>query len=174
MIPKVLIIAGPNGAGKTTFARTFLPKEADCPRFINADLIAAGISPFNPEKAALRAGKIMLRELNSATLQKQSFAFETTLASLNYLKHIKHWKQQGYHISLFFLALPNASIAVERVLGRVKQGGHNIKEDVIHRRFSAGLLNFENFYKPAVDSWILYNNHGTIPSLVAWGENKFQ
>ena len=98
MIPKVLIIAGPNGAGKTTFARTFLPKEADCPRFINADLIAAGISPFNPEKAALRAGKIMLKELNSATLQKQSFAFETTLASINYLKHIKHWKQQGYHI----------------------------------------------------------------------------
>ena len=156
MITKVLIIAGPNGAGKTTFARKFLPKEADCPRFINADLIAAGISPFNPEKAALRAGKIMLRELNSATLQKQSFAFETTLASLNYLKHIKHLKQQGYHISLFFLALPNASIAVERVLERGKQGGHNIKEDVIRRRFSAGLLNFENFYKP---------------SLVAWGEN---
>ena len=171
MIPKVLIIAGPNGAGKTTFARTFLPKEADCPRFINADLIAAGISPFNPEKAALRAGKIMLRELNSATLQKQSFAFETTLASLNYLKHIKHWKQQSYHISLFFLALPNASIAVERVLERVKQGGHNIKEDVIRRRFSAGLLNFENFYKPSVDTWILYNNFGLLPSLVAWGEN---
>ena len=117
------------------------------------------------------AGKIMLRELNSATLQKESFAFETTLASLNYLKHIKHWKQQGYHISLFFLALPNASIAVERVLERVKQGGHNIKEDVIRPRFSAGLLNFENFYKPSVDTWILYNNFGLLPSLVAWGEN---
>lgn len=111
---------------------------------------------------------------NVVSFAKLNCTNNTTLASLNYLKHIKHWKQQGYHISLFFLALPNASIAVERVLGRVKQGGHNIKEDVIHRRFSAGLLNFENFCKPAVDSWILYNNHGAIHALVAWGENQFQ
>ena len=98
---KVIIIAGPNGAGKTTFARSFLPAEAQCPRFINADLIAAGLSPFQPEAAAIRAGRLMLEEIDDCVARSESFAFETTLAGLVYLRRIRHWRKLGYHVSLF-------------------------------------------------------------------------
>lgn len=101
---KVIIIAGPNGAGKTTFARSFLPEEAQCPRFINADLIAAGLSPFAPESAAIKAGRVMLEEIAACARRGQSFAFETNLSGLSYLAHIRRWRAQGYHVSLFFLA----------------------------------------------------------------------
>ena len=107
--PKIVIIAGPNGAGKTTFARAFLPQEAQLPRFINADLIAAGLSPFAPDAAAIRAGRLMLDEIAACSAKMESFAFETTLSGLGYLRHIREWKDAGYHVSRFFLALPNAS-----------------------------------------------------------------
>jgi predicted ABC-type ATPase len=149
---KIIIIAGPNGAGKTTFARSFLPEEAQCPRFINADLIAAGLSPFAPEAAAIKAGRLMLEEIAECARRGESFAFETTLSGLGYLAHIRRWREQGYHVSLFFLSLPDADAAVARVAGRVRQGGHHIPEDVIRRRFAAGLRNFEQSYKPAVDA----------------------
>jgi predicted ABC-type ATPase len=123
MSKKIIIIAGPNGAGKTTFARSFLPAEAQCPRFINADLIAAGLSPFAPEAAAIKAGRLMLREMVDCADRGESFAFETTLSGLAYLRHIDDWKSQGYHVSLFFLALPSAEMAIARVAERVKQGG---------------------------------------------------
>ena len=99
---KIIIIAGPNGAGKTTFARAFLPKEADCPRFINADLIAAGLSPFAPEVEAIKAGRLMLQEIAACVARGESFSFETTLSGLVYLKHIEAWRVAGYHVSLFF------------------------------------------------------------------------
>ena len=115
MSKKIIIIAGPNGAGKTTFARSFLPAEARCPRFINADLIAAGLSPFAPEAAAIKAGRLMLQEIAHCAAHGESFAFETTLSGLAYLRHIQEWKGLGYHVSLFFLTLPSADMAIARV-----------------------------------------------------------
>lgn len=168
--PKIVIIAGPNGAGKTTFARAFLPQEAQVLRFINADLIAAGLSPFAPEAAALRAGRLMLDELDACTRRRESFAFETTLAGLAYLRHIGAWRRTGYHVSLFFLALPDPELAVARVAERVRQGGHHIPDDVVRRRFHAGRDNFEQRYRQAVDAWALYDNSGEEPMLIDWGE----
>jgi predicted ABC-type ATPase len=168
---RILIIAGPNGAGKTTFARSFLPAEAHLPRFINADLIAAGLAPFAPETAAIKAGRLMLEEIESCVRRSESFAFETTLSGLGYLRHIKRWRAQGYQVSLFFLCLPNAGTAVARVASRVQQGGHDIPELVIRRRFAAGLHNFHGHYKQVVNDWVLYDNAGDAPIMLEWGEN---
>lgn len=167
---KVVIIAGPNGAGKTTFAREFLPNEANCPAFINADLIAAGLSPFNPEAASVRAGRLMLKEIDEMVRLRKSFAFETTLSGRAYLHKIKQWQMLGYHVKLLFLSLPTADVAVARVAARVSQGGHNIPEAVICRRFKAGMENFESLYRQQVDAWMLYDNSGSRPRIVAWGE----
>lgn len=170
--PKIVIIAGPNGAGKTTFAQAFLPQEAQCPRFINADLIAAGLAPFAPETAAIKAGRLMLQEINGCAQRMESFAFETTLAGQGYLRHIHAWRHSGYHVSLFFLSLPDVQLAIARVAERVSQGGHDISEAVIRRRFSAGRLNFERHYRDAVDAWALYDNAGDEPALIEWGEHR--
>jgi predicted ABC-type ATPase len=144
---KIIIIAGPNGAGKTTFAQEFLPNEAGCADFINADLIARGLSPFVPEKAALQAGKIMLKQIAANVSAQRSFAFEATLAGLNYARHIPRWRKAGYQVKLVFLSLPSADLAVARVAARVRQGGHSVPEPVIRRRFDAGLQNFHAVYK---------------------------
>lgn len=171
MRKQIIIIAGPNGAGKTTFARSFLPEEAQLPRFINADLIAAGLSPFAPEAAAVKAGRLMLEEIATCVQRGESFAFETTLAGLGYLRHIERWHAQGYHISLFFLMLPKVETAIARVAERVRQGGHDIPEPVIRRRFAAGLHNFNLRYKANVDSWAIYDNTDAQPVLLEWGES---
>jgi predicted ABC-type ATPase len=168
--PKILIIAGPNGAGKTTFARAFLPQEAQLPRFINADLIAAGLSPFAPEDAALRAGRLMLEEMDACTARRESFAFETTLSGLAYLRRIRLWRQVGYHVSLFFLTLPTPELAIARVAERVLQGGHDIPIDIVRRRFDAGWRNFQQHYRAMVDSWAVYDNAAEEPILIDWGE----
>lgn len=172
MTKKIIIIAGPNGAGKTTFARSFLPQEAQCERFINADLIAAGLSPFAPEVAALKAGRLMLAEIDECVHKGESFAFETTLAGLAYLGRIQAWRAAGYHVSLFFLRLPDAETAIARVAERVLQGGHDIPEAVIRRRFATGLRNFEQVYKAAVDAWVEFDNVGAEPVLMQWGERS--
>lgn len=168
---RIIIIAGPNGAGKTTFAREFLPHEAHCPDFINADLIAAGLSPFNPEAAALRAGRLMLEEMASRVAQARSFAFETTLSGSAYARQIPDWRKRGYHVKLVFLSLPSAEMAVARVAARVEQGGHSIPEPVIRRRFETGLRNFHEVYKRLVDAWALYDNSDTFPVLIDRQEN---
>ncbi|HMS16534.1 MAG TPA: zeta toxin family protein [Planctomycetota bacterium] len=172
MSKKIIIIAGPNGAGKTTFARSFLPEEAQCPRFINADLIAAGLSPFAPEAAAFKAGRLMLEEIDECVRKGTSFAFETTLSGMRYLSRIRQWRAQGYHVSLFFLSLPDAEAAIARVAERVRQGGHDIPEPVIRRRFAAGLRNLEQFYKSAVDAWAKFDSVGESPVLLEWGEKQ--
>ena len=172
MSKKIIIIAGPNGAGKTTFARSFLPEEAQCPHFINADLIAAGLSPFAPDQAAMKAGRLMVEEIADCVRKGESFAFETTLSGLSYVFHIREWRALGYHVSLFFLSLPDAETAIARVAERVRQGGHDIPEAVIRRRFIAGQRNFEEAYKSVVDTWAKYNNVGERPELLAWGENE--
>ena len=167
-LKKIIIIAGPNGAGKTTFARDFLPAEAKTLRFINADLIAAGLAPFNPESASFKAGRLMLEEIDECVNAGHSFAFETTLSGLVYLKKIAVWQQLGYQVKLWFLSLPNEEIAVSRVARRVRQGGHNIPEDVIRRRFKAGLENFYKYYSKVVDSWAFLDNYRRPPKLIDW------
>jgi predicted ABC-type ATPase len=169
---KIVIIAGPNGAGKTTFAKEFLVKDADCPYFVNADLIAAGLSPFTPEQAALRAGRLMLEEIREYSRRKSSFAFETTLSGLIYTRYIKEWHETGYLIKLIFLSLPDVEMAIERVKVRVEQGGHNVDESIIRRRFDKGLNNFHNVYKKLVDNWVLYDNSGESPQLIEKGKNR--
>ena len=167
---KVIIIAGPNGAGKTTFAREFLPNEAGCPVFVNADLIAAGLAPFAPEKAAVQAGRLMLQELARHFAARESFAFETTLAGRGYVHHIRAWQAAGYRVKLIFLQLDSPEEAIARVAQRVRQGGHAIPEATIRRRFAAGLENFQRLYAPLVDAWALYDNAGATPVLLDWSE----
>ncbi len=167
---RIIIIAGPNGAGKTTFAREFLPHEASCPVFVNADLIAAGLAPFAPDSVALHAGRVMLQELERRAAARQSFAFETTLSGKTYLRHMARWQAAGYRVKLIFLKLASADEAIARVRQRVLQGGHNIPDDVIRRRFDAGLQNFTQRYAPLVDAWALYDNSGSAPVLLDWSE----
>lgn len=167
---KIIIIAGPNGAGKTTFAREFLPVDAACPVFVNADLIAAGLAPFAPETVAVQAGRLMLQELARHFSARQSFAFETTLSGRGYLRHIREWQAAGYRVKLIFLLLDSVDEAIARVAQRVRQGGHNIPESTIRRRFTAGRKNFEHLYAPQVDAWALYNNSSAQPVLLDWSE----
>ena len=166
--PKIIIIAGPNGAGKTTFAREFLPQEAGCPVFVNADLIAAGLSPFAPERAAIQAGRLTLEAIAQHVARRESFAFETTLSGRSYARQIPQWRALGYRVELFFLSLPSADVAVQRVAERVRQGGHDIPEATIRRRFDAGKQMFADVYRPLVDQWVLYDNAGDEPALMDW------
>ncbi|MBW3599931.1 MAG: AAA family ATPase [Planctomycetes bacterium] len=166
---KIVMIAGPNGAGKTTFAREFLVQEANCPDFINADLIAAGLSPFQPQAAAIRAGRLMLEEIDSRVRENRSFAFETTLSGRMYARRIPAWRRQGYRVKLICLRLDSVELAIHRVAARVAQGGHDIPEPVIRRRFEAGRRNFEQIYKSLVDAWAVYDNSGELPRLIETG-----
>jgi predicted ABC-type ATPase len=155
-----------NGAGKTTFAREFLPDEADCPAFVNADLIAAGLSPFNPEVVAMRAGRIMLELIDEHVSRGDSFIRND--ARRQELRS-SHPALAG-RVTLLFLALPSAEAALQRVRERVAQGGHSIPEAVVRRRFFAGKLNFEAVYTPLVDAWALCDNSNGEPILLSWGE----
>jgi predicted ABC-type ATPase len=168
---KIVIVAGPNGAGKTTFAREFLPNEAGCPTFVNADLIAAGLAPFQPETAALRAGRLMLEEIARHAADGRSFAFETTLSGLTYVRMIERWRANGYRIELFFLSLATPEAAIARVAMRVRQGGHAVPPDTIRRRFAAGLRNFRDIYRQRVDYWQLFDNSGDLPVLIEEGQS---
>lgn len=168
---KIVIIAGPNGAGKTTFAREFLPFEASCPAFINADLIAAGLSPFQPETAAFRAGRLMLEEIAIHVAANKNFAFETTLSGLTYARMIPQWRAANYIVKLLFLSLANPEEAIARVAMRVRQGGHSVSPETIRRRFIAGLRNFHNIYRCRVDYWQWFDNSGSMPRLLEEGKN---
>ena len=139
---KCYIIAGPNGAGKTTFAREFLPVEAECLNFVNADLIALGLSPFQPEKMAIEAGRLMIQNINNCIKSNESFAFETTLSGKGYVNKIMDWKSKQYEIIIYYLKIPTVEFAIERVKLRVSQGGHNIPEQDIRRRFERSWINF--------------------------------
>lgn len=165
-MPTCWIIAGPNGAGKTTFALEFLPTVADCEYFINADLIAAGLSPLAPEKETLNASKLFLAEIQNRISKKQSFAFETTLSGRTYLKLIKQLQQDGWRIELIYLALPNSEVSRLRVAERVSHGGHNIPLKDIKRRFPRSLSNLFNEYSSLVDSCQCYFNADEEPVLI--------
>lgn len=168
---KIIIIAGPNGAGKTTFAQEFLPNDADCPNFVNADLIAAGLSPFAPEVAAIKAGRLMLEQIHEHVRRNESFAFETTLSGKIYAQMIPKWRASGYIVKLFFLSLPSSEMAIGRVRNRVAQGGHDVPAPVIRRRFAAGMKNFHAIYKELVDEWALYDSSSIRPRLIEEGVN---
>ena len=152
------IIAGCNGAGKTTASFTVLPEMLKCREFVNADEIAAGISPFNPEGVAIQAGRLMIDRIIQLLKDGETFAFETTLATRSYVKLIQQAKKRGYFVTLLFFSLSSAEQAQRRVAQRVSMGGHNIPTDVIIRRYEAGLQNLFQLYMPVCDYWTLYDN----------------
>ena len=168
-MPNLYIIAGCNGAGKTTASFTVLPEMLDCDEFINADEIARGISPLNPEKASIEAGRFMLTKIDKLIASKKDFAFETTLATKSYVKTIQLAKQEGYRIVLVFFWLDSVELAIERVKTRVLDGGHNIPKPVILRRYYSGLLNLFNLYIPICDYWMIFDNSTAPSELVAEG-----
>ena len=160
------IIAGPNGAGKTTFAKTFLPFEGECLNFINVDLIAEGLSPLDPERARISAGRLLLSRIELCVENGETFSFETTMSGKGYVRRIEHWKSKGYEIVIYFLKLPTVEMAIDRVKLRVSQGGHNVKEIDIVRRFERGLKNFEKLYKNLSDAWVVYDTSGNKPTII--------
>lgn len=168
--PTLYVIAGPNGAGKTTFARKFLPKYAECLPFVNADMIAQGLSPFAPEAAALRAGRLVLEQIKDLSRRRVDFGLETTLSGKSYAPLFGRLRREGYQIHLFFLWIPDPDMAVARVADRVRRGGHHIPEDDIRRRHGRGMYNFAEVYRPALDSWILFENTGKTPIIIAKDE----
>jgi predicted ABC-type ATPase len=168
--PNLYIIAGPNGAGKTTFARKFLPEYVECLEFVNADLIAGGLSPFAPEKAAIHAGRLMLEQIHSLAKRGLDFGFETTLSGKTYVKLLRDIRKR-YLIHIFFLWIPNVELAIERINLRVRNGGHHIPEAIVHRRFSRSLPNFLRFYQPLADSWTIFDNSGDDPRMIAFEES---
>ena len=163
------VIAGCNGAGKTTASFTVLPEMLGCREFVNADEIAKGLSPFNPEGVAIQAGRLMIDRIIHLLKEGETFAFETTLATRSYVKLIQRAQKRGYFVTLLFFSLSSPEQAVARVAKRVSQGGHNIPTDVILRRYDAGLQNFFQLYTPIVDYWTLYDNSSIPGEKVAYG-----
>ncbi|MGJ1433071.1 zeta toxin family protein [Sphingobacterium spiritivorum] len=154
----LFIIAGCNGAGKTTASFTILPEILDCKEFVNADEIAKGISPFQPEKVSFEAGRIMLNRINDLLCSNENFAFETTLSTRSYKNKIAEAKENGYRVTLLFFWLQNIELAKERVNIRVSEGGHNIEPEVIERRYIKGIKNLFDIYLPIVDGALIFDN----------------
>lgn len=161
--PRWIVIAGPNGAGKTTFARQYLPEDARVVHFVNADLIATGLSPLKPDLAAIAAGRLVLQEIDRLAESRADFAFETTLSGLTYVRRLQQWKQAGYRVEIVYLRLRSTQLALRRIAARVRQGGHNVPRKDVVRRFKRGLAYFENIYRPLADSWAVYENSDRTP-----------
>jgi predicted ABC-type ATPase len=160
------IVAGSNGAGKTTFATEFLPRYANCPNFINADLIARGLSPFDPDAALARAGRLVLESVKEASESRADFAFETTLSGRSYLRVICDLRALGYRIHMFYLWIPGPKLALLRVCERVRKGGHNVPAAAVRRRFGRTLHNLFHLYRPLVDKLRVFDNSTRAPRLI--------
>lgn len=167
MKKELYIIAGCNGAGKTTASFTILPEILDCKEFVNADEIAKGLSPFQPEKVSLEAGRIMLERINDLMERKENFAFETTLATKSYKSKIFLAREKGYNVTLLFFWLQNVNLAIERVKTRVLEGGHNIEIGVIKRRYLNGIKNLFEIYLPIADEIMIFDNSEGKHDLIA-------
>jgi predicted ABC-type ATPase len=168
-LPNLYIIAGCNGAGKTTASFTILPGLLNCKEFVNADSIAAGLSPFNPESVAIEAGRIMLMRINELLKAGVDFAFETTLATRSYLSLIKEAHALGYEVTLLFIWLDSPKAALQRVARRVAKGGHDIPKDVIERRYYRGISNLITLFIPVVDTWMIVNSTNVVIEPIAEG-----
>lgn len=167
MSKNLYIIAGCNGAGKTTASFTILPEILNCKEFVNADEIAKGLSPFQPEKVAFEAGRIMLHRMNELLSNNEVFAFETTLATKSYKSKVILAQEKGYKVILLFFWLQDVNLAIERVRTRVQEGGHNIENDVIRRRYANGLINLFKIYLPIVDEAMIFDNTNAKAELIA-------
>lgn len=167
----IYIIAGPNGSGKTTFAIKFLPGYANCPNFINADLIAHGLSPFSPRTVAIKSGRLVLSQIRDFTAKEADFAFETTLSGKSFINLFRKMKGSGYKLHLFFLWIPTPELAIARIKDRVAEGGHDVPANDVRRRFSRGIYNFFKYYKSIVNSWMFFDNSGSSPNLIAKRSN---
>ncbi len=170
--PRAYIIAGANGAGKTTFATEFLPHYAKCRHFVNADLIAKGLSPFRPEKAAIKAGRMMLEELRELSEKGETFAFESTLSGLAYIAFISRLKQRGYEVHIVYLWVPSPSLCIARIKERVALGGHYIPSVQVRRRYQKSLRNFMTRYKTLADEWQILDNTKAGCELIAEGTSS--
>jgi predicted ABC-type ATPase len=169
-VPNVVVLAGPNGAGKSTSAASILQSALGVDEFVNADVIALGLSAFEPERAALAAGRIMVARLRELARQRSSFGFETTLASRTFAPWLAGLIRTGYQFHLVFLWLPSADMAVARVAARVRAGGHDVPEETIRRRYEAGLRNFFSLHRPMATTWEFWDNSGELtPSPIASG-----
>lgn len=168
-MPHLILIAGPNGAGKSTAAPGILCGALSVSQFVNADTIALGLSAFAPETIGIQAGRVMLTRLHQLAESRENFAFETTLASKTFAPWIVKLKDKGYQFHLIYLTLPSPELAIGRVAERVRMGGHNVPEETIRRRYQGGIRNFFNLYQPLADSWRVYDNSSTSPSLIAHG-----
>lgn len=167
--PRCIVIAGPNGAGKTTFAREFLPKDTSIVHFVNADLIAGGLSPLRPELAAAAAARLFVGEIDRLAASQSDFAFETTLSGLAYAPRLRKWKRAGYRIEIVFLRIGSPSLALRRIAARVKQGGHDVPKADVLRRFVRGWDNFLTLYRDLAEVWSVYDNSGESPRLLEKG-----
>ena len=163
----VYIIAGPNGSGKTTFANKFFPDYAVCRNFVNADLIAQGLSPFSPRVFAIKAGRIVLEQINEFAESGVDFGFETTLSGKSYANILKKLKVREYKLHLFFLWIPNSQLAIARIKERTLRGGHDVPSKDVRRRFTRSMVNLFRLYQPLLDSWMIFNNSGIIPVIIA-------
>ena len=167
--PNVVILAGPNGAGKSTVASALLREALAVDEFVNADVIARGLSGFEPDRVAIAAGRIMLARLKELAARRADFAFETTLATRSFAPWLRDLRLLGYDMHLFFLWLSSADLAIARVADRVGIGGHYVADEVVRRRYSAGIHNFFTLYRPLATTWTVYNNSGPEPICVAEG-----
>jgi predicted ABC-type ATPase len=173
-MPTLYIIAGCNGAGKTTASYTMLPEMLKCKEFVNADSIAAGLSPFQPETVAFQAGRVMLQRISELISEKATFAFETTLSTISYKETIKQCRAKGYDVVLLYFWLSSPDLAIERIKRRVDKGGHHIPNNIVKRRYKRGLENFFKIFQPLCDYWEIIDNSGNLPDSIAAGEKKIE
>ncbi len=166
---KLYIISGCNGAGKTTASYTVLPEMLNCNEFVNADEIARGLSPFNPNKVAIQAGRLMLNRISTLIETENDFAFETTLSTRSYVNTVRKARAKGYFVTILYFWLSSPNLAIERVKTRVQEGGHDIPEPVIRRRYDLGIKNMFNLYIPIADYWMFIDNSSALFSVIAEG-----